>query len=182
MLAQRAGRARMHAAGFHRLTQSMMPGCKSDDRRWRTTRIAMPGLLQRNERVSPPPGPGRAGDATGAAGLAGAHWRVHELPAALHAAEAAVRRERRHAPRPNSISPAAWRPIRRPGRGCRRAHHPRATPRKAWASAACRPNARPGSAASSAPAAGAGIALGHLHAAASRLGTAHRPPAARALT
>lgn len=53
----------------------------------------MPGLLQRNERAitAARPGPERALLLAQRVSLLARHWRVHELPAALHAAEAAVR-------------------------------------------------------------------------------------------
>ena len=53
----------------------------------------MPGLLQRNERAitAARPGPERAMLLAQRVSLLARHWRVHELPAALHAAEAAVR-------------------------------------------------------------------------------------------
>ncbi len=52
----------------------------------------MPGLLQRNERAitAAPPGAQRAVLLAQRVGLLARHWRSHEVPAALHAAEAAV--------------------------------------------------------------------------------------------
>ncbi len=53
----------------------------------------MPGLLQRNERAitAAPPGAPRALLLAQRVTLLARHWRMHELPAALQAAEAAVR-------------------------------------------------------------------------------------------
>ncbi|MFT3665211.1 hypothetical protein [Piscinibacter sp.] len=53
----------------------------------------MPGLLQRNEQAvtAAPPGAQRALLLAQRVGLLARHWRTREVPAALHAAEAAVR-------------------------------------------------------------------------------------------